>query len=151
MTSAKIRVEEAPARRKRAGGRPGDLDFSQPHLLRGEEEYRTAVARVDELLRAEVAEGSPEWEELEFLSVLVEAYESEHEPVEPATPREVVRFLLEQRGLSRRALYPLMGGKSRVSEFLSGKRPLSMAQLRKLSTFLHIPADVLLERGPPHT
>jgi len=111
-------------------------------------EYRAAAVRVDELLRTEVLEGSPEWEELEFLSVLIEAYESEHVPVERATPREVVVFLLEQRGLTRSALYPLMGGKSRVSEFLSGKRPLSMTQLRRLSSFLRIPADALLKVSP---
>ena len=124
MTQAKVRVGRAPSKVRGGDVRSGSLDFSRPHLLRGEEEYRAAAARVDELLRAEVVEGSPKWEELEFL--------------------------LEQRGLTRSALYPLMGGKSRVSEFLSGKRPLSMSQLRKLSSFLRIPADALLEGRPTH-
>ena len=145
MTEARVRVGRAPSKGKRSDVRRGLLDFSRPHVLRGEEEYGAAAARVGELLRTEVLEGSPEWEELEFLSVLIEAYESEHDVVEPATPQEVVEFLLEQRGLTRGALYPLMGGKSRVSEFLSGKRPLSMRQLRKLSSFLRVPADALLE------
>ena len=145
MTKAKVRVGRAPSKEKRSDAHHGMLDFSRPHVLRGEEEYSAAVARVDVLLRTEVLEGSPEWEELEFLSVLIEAYESEHDAVKPATPQEVVEFLLEQRGLTRGALYPLMGGKSRVSEFFSGKRPLSMSQLRKLSSSLRVPADSLLE------
>jgi HTH-type transcriptional regulator / antitoxin HigA len=120
------------------------LDFTKPHVLRSEEEYEAAIARIDELLRIELEPHSDGWEELRFLSLLVEDYEREHYPIEPASPQQIVEYALEQRGLDRSALYDVMGGKSRVSEFLNEKRPLSLSQVRGLRKLLGIPADVLL-------
>jgi HTH-type transcriptional regulator/antitoxin HigA len=60
------------------------------------------------------------------------------------TPQEAVTFMLEQKGLDRSDLDDVMGGKSRVSEFLNGKRDLSKTQVEGLRRLLGIPADVLL-------
>ena len=60
----------------------------------------------------------------------------------PASPTEVVTFLIEQHGMTRADLEPLLGGKSRVSEFLSGVRELSKTQIRALRDAFHVPADV---------
>ena len=57
---------------------------------------------------------------------------------------EAVAFMLEQKGLARADLDEVMGGKSRVSEFLSGKRDLSKSQIEGLRRLLGIPADILL-------
>lgn len=83
---------------------------------------------------------------LEFLSVLVEAYEDEHLPLDEhkGTPQGAVSFMLDQRGMTRADLHELMGGKARVSEFFSGKRPLSIGQVRALRKALGIPADLLI-------
>ena len=83
---------------------------------------------------------------LEFLSVLVEAYETEHYPMPSGdvSPQAVVDFMLEQKGLDRTALHEAMGGKSRVSEFFSGKRQLSRGQIEALRELLGVPADLLL-------
>lgn len=120
------------------------LDFTRPHVLRDEGEYAAAQARVDELLRLELDAGSAEWEELRFLSVLIEEFEGEHYPIESASPREVMDFLLEQQGMTRADLAEIMGGRSRVSEFFSGKRDLSIRQVRALSSLFHVPADLLI-------
>ena len=56
------------------------LDFTQPHLLRNEEEYDIAVAEIDALLDVDPPPGSEAYERLEFLSVLVQAYEDAHVP-----------------------------------------------------------------------
>ena len=48
-------------------------------------------------------------------------------------------------------LAPLLGGRSRVSEFFNGKRPLSIGQIQALRERLHIPADLLLEPQPAPT
>ena len=123
------------------------LDFSTPHVLRNAKEYRAAVAEVDRLLDVDPKRGTPDHERLEFLSVLVQAYEDEHDPLDESggSPRSVVAFMLEQRGLTRADLHEAMGGKARVSEFFAGKRRLSIEQIRALRDLLHIPADLLIE------
>ena len=59
--------------------------------------------------------------------------------------------MLEQKGLERSDLDEVMGGKSRVSDFLNGKRDLSKFQIEGLRRLLGIPADILLgvEVHPP--
>jgi HTH-type transcriptional regulator/antitoxin HigA len=129
------------------------LDFTTPHVLRTRREYQAAVHQIDDLLDANVRRGTPEGELLEFLSVLVEAYEEEHDPVEQyeadGTPQSVVDFMLAQHGMTRADLAPGLGGSSRVSEFFSGRRRLSIGQVQKLRDLLGIPADLLIPRGAP--
>jgi len=120
------------------------LDFSKPHLLRTEAEYKAAIAEIERLLDEDVVAGSEGYDRLEFLSVLVEHYEDEHYPMGPVTPRQAVTFMLEQKGLRRSDLDDVMGGKARVSEFLGGKRDLSKSQVAGLRRLLGIPADILL-------
>jgi HTH-type transcriptional regulator / antitoxin HigA len=119
--------------------------YELSHVLRSAKDYREAVAEIDSLLDLDPARGTRQYDRLELLSVLVEAYEDEHDPIdESGTPQEVVDFMLEQRGMTRAQLAPLLGGRSRVSEFFSKKRPLSVAQIKKLRDALGIPADLLL-------
>ena len=93
------------------------LDFSIPHVLRNAREYRAAVAEIDRLLDVDAKRGTKAGERLEFLSVLVEAYEDSHDPLDAqgGTPQSVVAFMLEQRGMTRADLTAHMGGKGRVS------------------------------------
>jgi HTH-type transcriptional regulator/antitoxin HigA len=122
------------------------LDFSTPHVLRNAKEYKAAVAEIDRLLDADPKRGTEAYDRLKFLSVLVEAYEDEHDPIDErtGTPQSVVAFMLEQKGMTRADLHELMGGKARVSEFFAGKRTLSVAQIRALHRALGIPADLLI-------
>jgi HTH-type transcriptional regulator/antitoxin HigA len=123
------------------------LDFAKPHVLRNVREYKAAVAAIDRLLDENPRRGSDAYNRLEFLSVLVEAYEDEHHAIDEAggTPQSVVTFMLEQREMTRSDLAPLMGGKVRVSEFFAGKRRLSVEQIRSLRDALGIPADLLIK------
>ena len=123
------------------------LDVSQPHVLRTEEEYRAAIAEIERLLDADAEQGTQGFDRLELLSVLVEHYEEEHYPVDPVTPQQAVAFMLEQKGLGRSDLDDVMGGKSRVSEFFSGKRALSKAQIEALHRMLGIPVGILFGVG----
>ena len=121
------------------------LDFRRPHVLRNAREYERAVGEVDALLDKNPKKGTPEDDRLEFLSVLIEAYENEHVPeLNAATPQDVVEFMLEQKRMTRAQLAPHLGGRSRVSDFFAGKRALSTSQIKALRTTLGIPADLLL-------
>ena len=123
------------------------LDFSRPHVLRNESEYDAAVSEIDDLLNADPEPGSEAYERLEFLSVLVQAYEDVRFPIdETMDPREIVEFMLEQKGLSRSDLAKWLGGRSRVSEFFKGSRTLSIRQIAALTKNLGIPADLLIAR-----
>ena len=121
------------------------LNFAKPHVLRNAGEYRAAVAEIDALLDRDPRRGSEDHERLEFLSVLVEAYEDARvPPFRNATPQEVVDFMLEQKGMTRSDLVPHLGSRSRVSEFFARKRRLSLAQIEILRKELGIPADLLI-------
>ena len=121
------------------------LDFATPHLLRNAREYRAAVAEINVLLDTSPKRGTDAYDRLEFLAVLVEAYEDEHDPIDDngGTPQSVVDFMLGQHEMTRAELASVLGGKSRVSEFFAGKRPLSVTQIRALRDLLGIPADLL--------
>jgi HTH-type transcriptional regulator/antitoxin HigA len=124
------------------------LDFTKPHVLRDEAEYNAAVDEIDRLLDTDPDPASEAYERLEFLSVLVQAYEDTHSPLEDLpTPQAVVEFMLEQKGFSRSDLAKWLGGKSRVSEFFRGIRPLSLRQIEALREQLGIPSDLLIGRS----
>jgi HTH-type transcriptional regulator/antitoxin HigA len=122
------------------------IDIRAPHVLRTREEYDIAVAEIDRLLDLNAKPRSAESDRLELLALLVEAYEAQHDPIDLSdlTPRDIVDFMLEQKGMGRADLAEIMGGRSRVSEFFNGKRELSKAQIEALRDKLGIPADLLL-------
>jgi HTH-type transcriptional regulator/antitoxin HigA len=122
------------------------LDFQKPHLLRDETEYDAAVREIDLLLGANPRAGSEEAERLEFLALLVSDYESRTLDMgeDLSAPQDVVDFMLEQKGFTRGDLAEWLGGRSRVSDFLSRKRELSRRQILVLRERLGIPADLLI-------
>jgi HTH-type transcriptional regulator/antitoxin HigA len=112
--------------------------------LRTEADYQAALARIEALLHAEL--NTPDGEELDVLTDLVELYEARHVPMGYPSPSAALRFRMEQGGLSPRDLVPFIGSRAKVSEILSGKRPLTMQMARALHANLGIPADVLLQQ-----
>jgi HTH-type transcriptional regulator / antitoxin HigA len=110
--------------------------------IRNDDDHSRTMAEIERLWGA--IEGSPQAERLDVLVTLVQAYEAEHHRFEPPDPIEAIRFRMEQQGLTRKDLEALIGGRSRVSEVLNGKRPLTLAMIRRLRHGLGISADVLV-------
>lgn len=75
---------------------------------------------------------------------LVEAYEKMQWPRRRPTVPDLLAYLMDQHGLTRADLVPLLGTPSRVSEVLSGKRDLSMTMIKRLRDRFHVPADLLI-------
>ena len=75
---------------------------------------------------------------------LIEAYERARWPRRAPSLPDLLTFLMDQHGLSRADLVPLLGTPSRVSEVLTGKRELSMSMVRKLRDRFQISADLLI-------
>lgn len=109
--------------------------------LKTEHDYKAALAHVEQLM----AQSSPDEAELELWSLLVEKYEEDHFPVATPDPIEAIRFRMEQAGLSPTDLRPYLQSKSKVSEVMNRKRPLSLSMIRALHSGLKIPAEVLVQ------
>lgn len=75
---------------------------------------------------------------------LIDAYERTRWPRRAVTLPDLLTYLMDQHGLTRADLVPLLGTASRVSEVMNGKRELSMSMVRKLRDRFHISADVLI-------
>lgn len=101
-----------------------------------------ALARIDHIIDAR--HGTPEYDELEILSTLVEAYEEKHYPILPPDPVEAIKFRMDQMGLKQADIARYVGGRNRASEVLSRKRPLSLRMIRNLHRNLNIPSDSLI-------
>ncbi len=110
--------------------------------IRTRKDYERALADVEKLWGAKL--GTPAGDRLEVLATLIDAYEAEHEPMDPPDPVEAIKFRMEQQGLSRKDLEPLIGTRTRVAEILNRRRGLSIAMIRRLHEGLGISADVLI-------
>jgi len=114
-------------------------------VIKTEQEYEAAVAALDTLMDS--AATTPEFDRLEVLAVLITQYEDEHHPIGRPSPIEALTFYMAQRGLTRNDLIPFIGSRSKVSEVLSGKRPLSLSMIRALQKHFKIPADLLIQES----
>ncbi|MCJ7540950.1 MAG: transcriptional regulator [Desulfobacterales bacterium] len=111
-------------------------------LIKNEKDYDAALSRVEQLMGAK--SGTAEMDELELLTALVEMYEERHFPISPPDPVDAIKFRMEQLGLVQKDMVPYIGTKSKVSEVLNGKRPLTLAMMRSMNKSLGISAEVLL-------
>jgi HTH-type transcriptional regulator/antitoxin HigA len=117
--------------------------------VRTEADHEAGVARITQLMGA--VPGSEASDELEVLVTLVDAYEAKHFPIAMPDPVAAIKFQMEQQGLSRKDLEPMIGSRARVSEILTGKRPLTLPMIRRLHRGLSIPVDLLVGPGVAHT
>ena len=116
----------------------------QIHPIRTEADHDSAVARIAKLIGAkpDTAEG----EELDILATLVDAYEAKHHAIDAPDPIAAIQFRMEQQGLTRKNLEPLIGSRARVSEVMTRRRSLTLAMIRRVRKELGISADVLIGR-----
>jgi HTH-type transcriptional regulator/antitoxin HigA len=75
---------------------------------------------------------------------LIAAYEESCWPRRPTRTADLIRHLMDQHGLTRADMVPILGTPSRVSEVLRGRKGLSMAMVQRLRARFHVPADILL-------
>jgi HTH-type transcriptional regulator/antitoxin HigA len=111
--------------------------------IRTHADYQQALQEIELLFDA--APNTPEYDRLDILSTLVEAYEKKHFPIELPDPIEAIHYYMDTRGWSRRDLEPCLGSRARVSEVLSRKRSLTLEMIRKLHQELGVPAEILIQ------
>ena len=115
----------------------------KPKVIKTQAQYEATLARIEAIFDAKP--GTVKGDELELLLLVVESYEDKTYPIELPDPIEALRFRMEQEGLKPKDLIPYIGSKSKVSELLSGQRPLSLTMIRKLVAGLHLPTEVALQ------
>ena len=110
--------------------------------IRSDEDHAEALAEIERLWGAEP--GTPEGDRLDVLATLVEAYEERRWPIDTPDPIQLIQFAITDMGRSQAELAQLLGSRSRASEVLSRKRPLTVEMIHKITQAWGLPADVLV-------
>jgi HTH-type transcriptional regulator/antitoxin HigA len=110
--------------------------------IRTEADYERAVAEVGRLWGAKG--GTAAGDRLDVLATLIDVYESRVDPVDHPDPIDAILFRMDQMGLTRKDLEPMIGPRNRVADVLNRKRGLSIAMIRHLHEQLGISAEVLI-------
>ena len=116
-------------------------------ILKTEQEYNEACERIYSLINSSenaIEPDSSKGEEIELLSLLVEKYEQEHHQMNAPDPIEAIKFRMEQMNLKQADIAPLFGGKTRVSEVMHRRRPLTLKMITLLNRYLGIPLESLI-------
>src|SRR3954454_6914631 len=110
--------------------------------IRTEADCEAALAEVERLWGAKA--GTPKGDRLDVLATLIDAYESQHYPMDPPDPIEAIKFRMEQQNLTRKDLEGIVGSRTRIAEVLNRRRGLSINMIRRLHEKLGISTDVLI-------
>ena len=112
--------------------------------IKTEANYDSAMERIDALFDADF--GTPEGDELDVLTTLVEAYEQAHFAIEAPDPVEFLKNTMEFIGLEQKGLAAVLNSRSRASEILNRQRPLTLENIRRITSAWEIPADPLIRK-----
>ena len=110
--------------------------------IKTEADYDSTLERIYAIFEAKP--GTDEGDELDILTLLVENYERIHYPMEKPDPIEFIKYLMELRGVGQNELASLLNSRSRASEILNRRRPLTLAQIRKISNAWNVPVESMI-------
>ena len=111
--------------------------------IRNEKNYKDALKKVDMLWDSKP--NTMEYDCLDVLITLIEAYEEKHFPIDLPDPIETIKYKMNEMGLKKVDIGKMLGGRSRATEILEKKRKLSLNMIRKLNQELNIPTEVLIK------
>jgi HTH-type transcriptional regulator/antitoxin HigA len=112
-------------------------------IIKTESEYKTALIKLEKIFNAKP--NTQKGDELELLSLLIEKYEQEKYPIDMPDPIEAIKFRMEQMGYTQNDLAKIIGLKSRASEILNKKRPLTLEMIRNLHDKMNISTEILIQ------
>ncbi|MCB5945385.1 type II toxin-antitoxin system HigA family antitoxin [Acidocella sp. KAb 2-4] len=112
--------------------------------IKTEADYDWALKEIEQYFEHEPAAGTAEADRFDVLATLIDAYEAKHWHIEAPDPVSAIQEVMERQNLKQADLARLLGSRSRASEILARKRPLTMKQAWTLHEQWHIPAEVLL-------
>jgi HTH-type transcriptional regulator / antitoxin HigA len=116
-----------------------------PRVPETEREYKSLLTQIEKLMEQDEEDLSIEQTRLlTLLSVLVEQYEEKNYPISNAKPLDVLRHLMEARGLTHKDVWTLFGSRGTASDVINGKRSISKTTAKRLAEFFHVPADLFI-------
>jgi len=110
--------------------------------IKSESDYRNGLKRLEVIFDAAI--GSPESDEADVLSLLIDEYEKKHYLIETPDPIEAIKIRMEEMHLKQIDLVQGIGGANRVSEVLNRKRKLTVEMIRKLTARLNLSPGILI-------
>jgi len=114
------------------------------HPIRNDEDHAAAIREIEKLWGAET--GSEEGDKLDILATLVEKYEERRWPnVDVSDPIDLLNYAITEFGHSQAELADLLGSRSRASEILNRRRPLTVEMIHSISEAWKISADLLVK------
>lgn len=114
--------------------------------IRNDKDHRAALVEIEKLWGA--SNGTPEGDKLDILAILVETYEERRWPFRSRRrfdPVDVLNYAIEELGHSQAELASILGSRSRASEVLARRRPLTLEMIQKIKASWKIPADLLVQ------
>jgi HTH-type transcriptional regulator / antitoxin HigA len=115
-----------------------------PKVIETDEEFDRMAALLEELTIPE-RELTPEEDALaNLIETLIVDYDDRYYTIPDAKPHEMVKHLMEQRGLKQADLVPVLGSRAQVSDLVNGKRGISKAQAKKLAEFFGVSAELFI-------
>jgi HTH-type transcriptional regulator/antitoxin HigA len=120
------------------------LSRALPKVIADDEEHERMLAQIEKLMDKGEDRSPEETELLKLMVRLAQDYEDERYPIPEAEPYEILRHLMEARDLRQRDLVPIFGSSGRVSEAVSGRRPISKTQSKALAEYFHVSPELFL-------
>lgn len=114
--------------------------------IKTEQQYLQALEKLEEIFDAK--ENTPEGDEAEILSLLIDTFENEHYQIEAPDPIEAIRIRMEEMDLKQKDMVEIIGSKSKTSEVLNRKKRLTLDMIRNLQEKLNLSASVLITKYP---
>lgn len=111
--------------------------------LKTKQQYDDAMKELQKVFHAK--KWTPEWDHLEILILLIDAYETEHFPIPDPHPIEAIKFRLDQMGMNVSDFGKIIKYQSRASEILNRKRKLTLGMIRAIHKKLGVPTDILVQ------
>jgi HTH-type transcriptional regulator/antitoxin HigA len=115
-----------------------------PVVIETEEENERMLAIAEKLMKKGENLSAEEEKLLKLLARLIEDFEQRYYRPQQAEPLEVLRHLMEARGIKQSQLWEVFGSKGIASEVLNGKRGISKTHARALANYFHVPVDLFV-------
>jgi HTH-type transcriptional regulator/antitoxin HigA len=117
-------------------------------VIKTDQEYNSASEELSVLMENDPQPGSKNYEKMELLLLLIEAYEKDHVDIGLPDPIEAIRYRMAEYGMKNRDLVTIIGSPVKVSEVLNRKRKLTFEMMQALSNTLSIPPAVFFQYQP---